>query len=119
MIYLFMSYIIFQVIYDNWIPDSANWHSYYFGFQFLWVAALSFVQAFKSSHYLFYYICALIMLITAICKFLQLNTTAIELSKTPPGIAWFDFVIVAALLLILLIDTQWEKLKKTGRGFYF
>lgn len=109
MIYLFLIYIVFQVVYDQWLPDSPVWNPIYFGFQYGWIAALSILQALKGKHYLFYYIFALIMLIIALCEFLQIGQTAS--AHTSPGVSAFSLVILVFLLLFI---KRWTGLKTTS-----
>jgi hypothetical protein len=92
MIYLFTIYIVFQVVYDNWLPDGGISNDIYFAFQYAWIAAVSILQAVKGRYYIFYYTFALIMLIFSICEFLQIN-------QAPPGLTWFSIVIIIFLIL--------------------
>ena len=108
MIYLFLIFMLFQVVYDEWIPNTIPWHTVYFGFLYLWVAAVSVVNAQKGKHYIFYYTFALIMLITASWKIFQPEKQAEELSKVSPGISWFS---IAVILLLISSLIKWNGLK--------
>ena len=95
MIYLFLTYIIFQVVYDNWIPDNQTGSIIYFTFQYGWIGALSFMEALRNRYYIFFLSFSLIMITFALC---EIN----NVPQTSPGVTWFNVVIIGFLVLSLL-----------------
>jgi hypothetical protein len=104
MIYLLLIYIVFQVVYDNWIPDNETGGMIYFAFQYGWIAALAIIQALKGKQYIFYYSFALIMLITMLCEI-----TSNGKSQTSPGVTWYNISVLVLLILSLI---KWTGLKR-------
>jgi len=108
MIYLFLTYIIFQVVYDNWIPDNHFGSMIYFSFQYIWIGGVALIEAMRSRYYIFYLIFALIMIIFGLCEIINEPTAT-------PGVTWFNLVVIIFLISSLI---KWTGLKKIGRKLY-
>ena len=118
MIYLLIIYAVFSVVWDNWAPDTVRYHIIYNVFTYLWVASVAVIYAQKGRYYLFAYSFALIMIITSLIQFSSWNIekSAYELSKAPPGITWFN---VAVLILLIISLIRWTGLKRIFGRLYW
>jgi hypothetical protein len=118
MIYLFLTYILFQAGFDHWAGDTVTWKAVYYAFQFGWVAALAVVQMFKGRHVEFYFVFAVIMAFISISFFSWINLDPNTFTMMTSGPPAYMLTSLAVLLfgLILVKKIQWNGLKKLGRS---
>lgn len=103
---LLIIWLVFYIIYDNWIPSGFTGKMVFFISLNIWIGAISIYQAFKTNdkkEVIFYLIYSIIMLITALCVNVSIDQQA------PPGLTWFNVVVIIFLISFMV---KWTGLKK-------
>jgi len=103
---LLIIWLVFYTVYDNWIASGPVGSVVFFMGLNLWIAAIAIYQAFKTSdkrEVIFFLIYSIIMLITSLCVNSSINQQA------PPGLTWFNLVVIIFLISSLI---KWTGLKK-------
>lgn len=114
MIWMFIIYLLFQVIYDHWATDTTAWKVTYFAFQYGWIAALALYQVIDKPRYKGLY--ALIALIFSILSLNELTWLSMNnadyvamTTGSPPAYGLSILALALFFWLILQKNIQWER----------
>ena len=103
MIYLLISYLLFQIIYDHW--STVEWDAVYFAFQFGWTGAVALWYFMQTKNRIALFV-SVILTCISIDELLSLFFEVAQDHATPA----FRFTIFAGLIFIMFeIFTLWKK----------
>jgi hypothetical protein len=112
MIYLVLSYLLFQCLFDQWGTNEVNSKVIYFAFQYGWVAALCLIQMREGRYTGTYLLAAVIMVILTINELTWINasvTTYAMMTEGPPVYTLSLLAVVLFFWSIISKKLQWGK----------